>query len=342
MEEKIKNYNRNADVIKALLVWAVITLHFPFKNLSADSPIYSFLLDHTVPGFMFMSGYVRTLSLDKKGYSSLEDAYSFNELIKSLLRLVIPFTVYFVFAQIFLRIIGYFTIGIVEYGLLATVYDYLRGFRGEGAYYFPIMIQFVFLFPVIWRIIKKKGFAGVWIVFAINLFYEIIRQAFGMTGYEYSLLIFRYMFIISCGCYAALYKPGKTGLNALLMVMTVIVGMAFIYLFVYSGYGPSARIITDWQRSSLLTCLYAAPFFFIVSVKGKMRFKPLEIVGKASFNIFLVQMLYFIYFHFTVKDKVGEMIHYPLSILICTILGIAFYYPERYLTAYVVKKITRS
>ncbi|MBO4608779.1 MAG: acyltransferase [Lachnospiraceae bacterium] len=321
---------------------AIITLHFPFDDLAVDSPVFPFFLDFTVPGFMFMSGYLRTLSIEKKGFSTVEDAYSRDSLVSSLLRLVIPYTLYFVFAQVFLRIIGFYTVGIKEYGLLALVFDYLRGFNGPGAYYFPIMIQFVFVFPIIWRVIKKKGFAGVWIIFAINLAYEVIKQAFGMSGNEYMYLIFRYLFIIACGSYAAMYKPKKSALNRALMIVTVAVGIAFIWLFVYSGYGPSAKIITGWQRSSLLTCLYAAPLFFVLVTKGKMRFRPLEMAGKASYNIYLVQMLYYVYFHFAMTEHIGDIKFYPLSIVICVVIGIAFYFPERYLTKYAVKKLTRS
>ena len=342
MEENNKNYNRNADVIKAILIVAIITLHFPFDNLAVNSPFFPFFLDFTVPGFMFMSGYLRTLSIERKGFSTVEDVYSRDYLIGNLLRLVIPFTIFFVFAQIFLRIVGFYTVGIIEYGLLALAFDYLRGFNGMGSYYYPIMIQFVFVFPVIWRIIKKKGFLGVWIIFVINMAYEVMKQAFEMNGYEYQYLLFRYLFIIACGSYAALYKPKKTVLNRVLMIVTAAVGVFFIWLFVYSGYGPSAKINTYWQRSSLLTCLYAAPLFFVLVTKGKVRFKPLEMVGKASYNIFLVQILYYIYFHFAMTERIGDIRYYPLSIVICVVIGVVFYIPESHLTKYVVKKLTRS
>ena len=342
MKEKNLNYNRNADVIKALLIIAVITLHFPFKDITDTAPLFPYFLDFAVPGFMFISGYLRTLSVENKGVSSLEGAYTIKSILKSILRIVIPFTLFFIFAQIFLRIIGFYTVGITEYGLLALFFDYLRGFTGQGSYYFPVMIQFIFVFPIIWRIIKKNGFKGVWIVFFMNLLFEVLKQAFGMSDFEYRYLVFRYLFIIACGSYAAVYKPGKSGLNIALMIASVAAGAAFIYLFVYSGYGQSAKIITYWQRTSLLTCLYAAPILFFVIAKGNLKFKPLEIIGKASFNIFLVQMLYYLYYHFTASRRTGSVTEYLVTVLICVVIGVAFYYPEQLLTKFLIKKFSRT
>ena len=338
----IQYYNRNIDLIKGLLIIFVITLHFPFRDLSDKALFFPFLLNFSVPGFMFISGYVRTLSFKRKGYLSLEDAYAIKDILKSILRLAVPFTLFFVFAQIFLRIIGFYTVGVVEYGLLALGFDYLRGFIGQGAYYFPIMIQFVFVFPVIWRIVKKMGFAGVWFAFGINIFYEILKQAYGMSDYEYRFLVFRYLFIISCGCYAAIYEPKIIPANGLLMILTLLLGAAFIYLFVYSGYGPSAKIITYWQGTSAVTCLYAAPLMFWAATKGKLTFRPLEVVGQASFNIFLVQILYYLYYHFAMVQSTGSVMEYLASVIVCVCLGIAFYYPEKYLTGMIIKKMNKK
>lgn len=342
MGEKKEYYNRNTDVVKGLLIIAVITLHFPFRIISEKAVIFPYFLKFAVPGFMFISGYVRTLSYEGKGVLSLGDAYGRDRILKSLMRLVVPFTLFFIFAQIFLRIIGLYTVGIVEYGLFALFLDYLRGFTGQGSYYFPLMLQFVFVFPLIWYLIKKKGFKGVIAVFFINLLYEVLKTAYGMSDYEYRFILFRYLFIIACGSFAALYERKTAKLNTVLMIASVIAGAAFIYLFVYTSYGERARIITYWQGTSLFACLYAAPLLFPLIAKGKMRFKPLEIIGKASFNIFLMQMLYFLYYDFAVTEPSGDLTEYLLSVLICVTAGVIFWLLEQPLTKLITKKITRS
>lgn len=342
MGEKKDFYNRNTDVIKGLLIIAVIALHFPFKIISEKAVIFPYFLEFAVPGFMFISGYVRTLSYEKKGASSIGDAYDRDKILRSLIRLVVPFTLFFVFAQIFMRIIGLYTVGIVEYGLLALFFDYLRGFIGQGSYYFPLMLQFVFVFPLVWYRVRTKGFKGVIEVFFINLLYEVLKTAYGMSDFEYRFILLRYLFIIACGSFAALYEKKTCKINNILMTASVIIGGAFIYLFTYTSYGERAKIITYWQGTSLFACLYAAPLLFLFIVKGKMRFKPLEIIGRASFNIFLVQMLYYIYYHFAVKEPAGDFAEYLLSVLICVTAGVLFWLLEQPLTKLIAKKITRS
>lgn len=63
------------------------------------------------------------------------------------------------------------------------------------------MIQFIFIFPIIYFIVKKFGDKGVVICGFINFVYEVLKNVYGVSLSTYRLLVFRYIFVIAAGCY---------------------------------------------------------------------------------------------------------------------------------------------
>ena len=61
---------------------------------------------------------------------------------------------------------------------------------------------------------------------------------------------------------------------------------------------------------------------------GKIHCKPLEILGKASYNIFLVQMVYYLVLNNISNLFSNQWLLLFTSIVVCTIGGIIFYYIE--------------
>ena len=157
-----------------------------------------------------------------------------------------------------------------------------------------------------------------------------------MNDSEYRMLIFRYIFIIGAGCYIAIGKiPPKKKIIPL-SAICIIAGLGFAYLFSYTTYSP--KIITYWGGSSFLVCLLTIPILGWLIQHVHWSFKPLEIIGQASFNIFLVQMIYYNF-----AENINEMIPTPsvqllFSIVSCVVIGILFYYMEQPLTKFVIKK----
>lgn len=312
-------------MLKGILIIEVITLHFPLAESIRSEFIFPFWINFAVPSFLFFSGYVQSFSIERRKIQCMEEAYNKRFIIEKCIRFLLPYSIFFVFEQIFFRVIGIYTVGIVRYGLLALLFDYLTGGKGQGSYFVPIVIQMVFVFPLVYFRIKKHRFRGLIEIFLINLGYEVIKQAYGMNDAEYRLLIFRYLFIIGCGCYAALYDPEKKLKNILLTIGSMTVGILFIILFSYTSYGEHAKIFTYWQNTSLFTVLYLAPILFVIVKKCHIKCRPLEIVGKASFYIFLVQMAYYIYFHSEVGFQTAGISEYITSVLVCVAIGILFY-----------------
>ena len=103
-----------------------------------------------VPIFMIISGYVYSLSFQRHDVNCISKAYGVKNTLTKSIRYTIPFAVIFI-----VEIIVY----IIKSGKIddpiSILYIFLRGADGPGSYYYPILIQFIFLFPIIFFIIKN-------------------------------------------------------------------------------------------------------------------------------------------------------------------------------------------
>ena len=55
----------------------------------------------------------------------------------------------------------------------------------------------------------RKDIKGLQICFIINLLYEVLQYDWGLGQQCYRYLIFRYLFLISVGCYIGIYGVKK-------------------------------------------------------------------------------------------------------------------------------------
>ena len=211
-------------------------------------------------------------------------------------------------------------------GIIAA---FLYGGRGPGGYYFPVMIQFIFMYPIIYFIIRKYEFKGVIICGFINFAYELLKWGYGMTEGCYRLLSFRYILVIAFGCYLSL---GKFKSSWRACTLSIVCGALFIVLVRYFNHVP--KIIAFWTGTSFIAVLYIMPIVAWLLKKHLFTCKFLEVVGKASFDIFLCQKVYFLYME--CGHSIGNISNHGLQIIfnivICTIFGICFYYVESQLT----------
>ena len=179
----------------------------------------------------------------------------------------------------------------------------------------------------------------------LNIIYELIFQrVYDMTETYYRMIVFRYIFLIAMGIVLTKYS-GKLNLKKwLLFVTTMIIGITYIIVYRYQG--KQLQVFRYWIGTSMLPALFIVSIVFMgVNIYKKMHFKPLEIVGRASYDIFLTQMVYFlfaeyIYRLFDCNDILSQVI---VSLLITIIVGIMFYYFENGITSkfkmYIMNKL---
>lgn len=330
--------NRIVDVLKGLLILFVLITHTWITPETRLKFLFPFWIDMAVPAFMLLSGYVSALSLKRVGDHAVSYSYLPKTLCRKLLRFVVPFTIAFVADRILICIFGPKQILESPYGFFQCLLDYLSGGRGQGSYYFPVMVQFVFLFPVIYFVIKKYEFKGLLGCFGANLFFEILKLAYGMGEPEYRLLVFKYLSIIAVGTYVAIGDFQKYGKKKwlVLSIGSFAVGAFFIYLFSYTGYVP--KILIYWKETSFVASLFIAPILGWAIGHIRFGFPPLELIGKASFHIFLVQMVYYNYIWEMYLLIPNVLIHLLVSMANCVLVGVIFYYLETKLSMFVAKK----
>ncbi len=315
--------NRFVDMLKGFSILLILITHFKFLEGQRLQLLFPFWVDMAVPMFMFLSGYVTMLSYQKNGIDRIEETYTLAMMVPKAIRFTIP----------------YFLVWVVEYGLFIlhhgkglnfpdTLRYFAQGADGPGAYYYPLMMQFIVVFPLIYFLIRSQGFRGVVISFFVTYFLEFLKNVYQMEENTYCLLIFRYVFIIAVGAYVA---SDRYEAHVRMGVVALLLGIAFLVVNQYLGI--NIPYINYWKGTSVLGCLYIAPIltFAMNRCKG-WKCAPLELLGKASYNIFLVQKVFYIYPKGLYDALPGEWIDLPAAMAVCLAIGVLFYLIESPLT----------
>jgi peptidoglycan/LPS O-acetylase OafA/YrhL len=264
------------------------------------------------------------MSYERNGIKTLSDCYGYRFVMNKIIRYTIPF----IMAYAIEIVVSIIFKGMTIYGM---VVNFIDGGVGPGSYYYPIMIQFIFVFPFIYSIIKKYDFMGIIICFFINGMYEVIQRSYGMALGNYRLLVFRYIFLMGVGCY--LYM-GKKKPKILFGILSMLLGAGWLIAYCYLGYQPI--VIIYWSKTSLLAALWIVPIVWVLLKNPKLsqlKCKPLEEMGKASYNIFLTQMVFFSYAVGTVYKIIpSRAVQLIICILVSMLVGYIFYLIESKIT----------
>lgn len=322
--------NKTIDILKGVSIIMVLITHYTWSNEQRLNPVFPFLIDMAVPIFMIISGYVGALSFREHGIINLSKAYSMDQIIKKYIRYTVPFLIILLWQVIEPNA----NAAIKGTGLLNYSKWILSGTSGSGSYYYPIIIQLIFIFPIIYFIIIHKKEKGLLLCLVTNMVFEILKWSYNMNDECYRLLIFRYIFVIATGVYAAFYRLKLR--ESLIMTLG---GGIFIWLTTYGYYTP--HIITSWTGTCFIAVMWIVPFTNYVICNVKLNILPLEIIGKASYNIFFVQMVFYRVYIRKVETNtwMGQLI---ASIVICIACGLLFYYFETPITKMLYSKIKNA
>lgn len=319
------------DVLKGICILAIIITHFSWEPAERLRYFFPFWIDMAVPVFMIISGYVYAHSYRNHKILCVGDAYLLKNTLNKVIRYTIPFFIIYIIEKIML-----YKIGITPANIYEIVSFFLIGGQGPGGYYYPIMIQFVFTYPIIYFIIKKYGFKGLCICGFVNFVYELLKWAYGINEGCYRVLLFRYILVIAFGCYLA---SEKFIIDKKLCIISFAVGFVFILVVEYLNYIPV--LLAYWTKTSFLACLYILPISILLIKRPMHILKCLGIMGKSSYNIFLIQKIYYLYVEhgYSIIYTEKRILQLIINIVICTVIGICFYYVEMPITRRITKKI---
>ncbi|MCI7435484.1 MAG: acyltransferase family protein, partial [Spirochaetia bacterium] len=191
--------NHFVDVLKGICIIFVIFTHASWTNEQRVKLLFPFWIYMAVPFFMLVSGYVYTKSFQKNGIETLDSAYNKKYLLINLIRYTIPYFIAFMIdfcVQVFLYIRN--PTGMKRF-FVHEIALFLQGGNGPGSYYYPEMIQIMFLFPIIYVLVRKYNWKGVLVVALATFFFEVLKFPYMVNEGQYRLLLFRYFMLIAFG-----------------------------------------------------------------------------------------------------------------------------------------------
>ncbi len=330
----IRQRYANLDVIKGVCIVMVIIHHSLMSERSERVLLFPFWIYMAVPIFMVITGYVSGLSFSRRTPFSLRDAYRPVPVITKCLRYILPYIPVFI-----LEIAYYAAVLRVRYSPGRLLVLFLRGGHGLGSYYFPVILQLVFLLPLIWYVIDRWEFRGLIGCFVFTVLFEAVKAALHMPIDTYRICSLRYVFIVSFGCW--LYRSDCRKNAAYWAACAV--GIAYLILTFYVGLKP---LITDngtWTKTSVFAVLYLLPILRFAVGRRSICCGVLEWLGQASYEIFLSQMLYYLVFATRVYAVVPSTgLRILLNCLICCAMGLLFWLIERPITDRIIRRIRET
>lgn len=311
-----KKRETSLDIVKGMATLFVVIEHFSWNKSQKACYLFPFWISMAVPIFMVVSGYLHSLSLSNKGITSLRDCYNPLLIFKRIVRYSIPFLFTF-FIEITYLLFRH------KIDFINILVGLLTGGIGPGSYYYPIMIQFVFIIPVIYYLIRKYDLKGFSICALFNVVFEIVFSVFNCSENVYRLLLFRYTTLIASGCYIAI---GKKKVSNNLKIISIIIGLLYLYLInYYEYYIPLFN--KAWSSTNMFSSLYIVPIISTIVNKTINKFKGIQFIGNISYYIFLVQMVYFAFAESHIESMVPNVfLCNIINIAICVVGGLLFRY----------------
>ena len=307
--------NTAIDFLKMTAIIAVILLHsmtIGMRNMIGGP--YHIL--QAVPLFIMISGYNSMNSVTRQSLD-YKQQYRFDLLSKKFQRLLQPFTLIFIVEMALLQLVGQLRISGVPLA-------YIKGGFGPGSYYVPLMIQLTLLVPILIEFVRRFPKGTLFIVTVCSLGLEFFFWKIHLQNEIYRQLLIRYILPLTLGVYAALYR------EKIRYIWILLAGCSLVYIsgVEYLYWTSFAQV--DWRSQNTLAFFY--PFALFLLVIERMRFREglfsrlTVLVGKSSYHIYLIQMLYF----WTglpiriglVQDSLKGAV---FSVVICVLLGILFY-----------------
>jgi len=162
-----------------------------------------------------------------------------------------------------------------------------------------------------------------------------------MQPWVYRLCALRYIFILSFGVFLYCKNEYCRESSYILYYLVGTGGAVYILLFEYLPFKP--LVTNQWTSTSVFAVMLIVPFMKFLMTPRKLSCKVLEYIGRASFNVFLVQMLYYWIFSNKVYMYVSSnIIRLGLNVLICTVVGTTYWCIERPITERVFKLIEKT
>ncbi len=323
------------DYLKAIATILVIITHFGFNT--KNFPLFSYVVQGSVPIFLFLSGFNSAMSFSRKNYTSLKQFYHPLRIWKSAEWLLIPYAVAYFF-EVWRR-------NAWEYVLNPKSFLYTfftGGIKGgiHGGYFICVYWQFILLAPLFFLLVRKWKEKGLLLLLGLDLLYELSVHMIPVPQETNRLLIFRYLFLIGFGMYFFYHRKIHP------VVLAMLFACGFTYITAIDYFKFRWFLNTYWRNTSV----YSIGYFIAILVVCFHLFEDKRLpgiahkivtqVGISSFHIFLVQMVFYRMewnnrFHLA---GLPMGLHILANCLVCVPIGMLWHYLESLLRRRFSKK----
>ena len=218
--------------------------------------------------------------------------------------------------------------------------------NGPGKYFISIIFQFLLIFPFISLIYREKPKLTLISSFIVAFLFEYTASNVSFLLNDstiYCLLIIRFLPLIALSLWISDDYQLFAKRNRLIVILSA---LSIVYLVIISQFQHTIRLgsinfIPMFASQNLFASFYQILLILIglkYIPKSKMKLSELlSLVGKSSYHIFLVQIVYFGLIHagiislFTKYKTISELssghniLIIILNLLICITTGCAFY-----------------
>jgi peptidoglycan/LPS O-acetylase OafA/YrhL len=310
------------DVVKGIAIVAVLLLH----ALENEALVASFAIYHiwqAVPFFMIVMGLNTGFSTTsrKLQLSRLYTrTYFKSKAYRILLPLLLVYIISIVAGYIWLILQNENRLEFNAYGLIG-----LLPIPGPGNYFVTLILQSVFFLPVIGYWFQRRPLLTVVLLVILEVLFLLWSNHLGFLNeekYLYSAAFPRYFAAIAFGL--ALSKvvvhPVKW-MNMLVLLVIAAAGGIILHKILFMDF-DFGFIRPEWQTQHVLTFGYAAflilIFFRLLPQSSENRLlRLIAALGKASYHIFLIQIVYF-----GLLTTSGGVLQ---GMMICLLLGYLFF-----------------
>ncbi len=283
------------DIVKGLAIVSVICLHtFSISTLHRIGAL--FFIWQAVPVFVFMMGVNGARSFGRRGRRSLRELYSWDYLASRVDRVFVPFLLAFLATSL----IGTLTAERRSPStLLAELTTGQLPIGGPGNYFITLLFELTLVFPLIYWGLRRQPLVTVIVCLAVNATFELLAPPVGVLkddSYLYEAAVVRYLFLVALGGAVASMSARRLGRDWW-MWGGALIGVAFLTL---SQFDASAIPwgLPGWENSDFAAAFYPAMLVMLAMlalarVSSGALSRGLVEVGRASYHIFLLQIIWF-------------------------------------------------
>lgn len=327
------SHNVPIDILKGLAIISVILIHSWDKSflLQIGAPYHIW---QAVPIFIILAAYNNINSYNKHNKITFI-IRRFNRLVWPYSATIVVETLYIffinscMFLDVFAKVGHLINItNNLTYLDVVKMYSYpnlflffVTGGDGPGSYFVPVMVQLILTLPLLCLLYRRNIALMVVVAFLLNIVFEVYAFVSDMPNHIYRLLYIRYLFAAALGIWLTI------GIDRRLLAVGSIISAIYITSVNYFGVVPPVQ--PDWGSQNapsfmLPLLIVIIGLYILPKTVGNIITSIFVTIGKASYHIYLVQMVYFwsMLGHIINKMQLG----FVINIIICILIGLMFYY----------------